>query len=1597
MASIVASPSGASPSGEKPSDIAKLWEEALAAYTQIASHDIRSTPSAQRNVASIIMEQESQLKAFDKYRHKDKIDKLRTVIASNTAHILKVSELVADATAGVFPPSVAILTAFTYLMKASVHVSEDYNMVESFFAVMQSFFLRLSLLENKVPPERNFQVFVINVLSSVLIISAFAKSYREKGRFMKWAKALLDGPDDELRKAYDTLRENLENLEAAIVMRTLRSALETGEETKALRQEAWAIRAQVGRMQASFDQNTELVRQNQDGIDRLLVGFGESRLAMEEVVVRTRGSESTSQELLRRQDTLAQALERLTANSGDKKGSGLLAGMSKPAHLNSLKQLVRNPAETGMAVKLREIRASYIERMFEWVVDEPAIQNLLNGQEQFVLIRGNAGTGKSHLAYKLDWYVRRKFSEETRTAVACFFFDDEHRDMRSVENMLRWCALKVAERNGHYCEEAMMDVRHRYNSTLDDLGTVWRALFQSKFAKDSKSRMLLILDGLDQIDEKEHDILVQLLDKIRIEEMRIQIILTSDKDRESKLSQLGSTEIELSISKLAHDKKIFARHQARLMPRLKTLRRDFRHSMIFKVSNDADSFLYIEHMMRRLNGLGGEVLIRKELKNQVRNIKALYEKLLRDCQKNRSDSDRAILRSLLAWLAYAKANLSIGEANKLVDIISQENSITIEEELNGRLARLLRISGNDYERPKKIDDSDEDSVLNDSDAFETDDEAQRTEDVNSLLTFQDRALRAYFRQTTDDSEGLRCSGAHAHAIILKLISAVLMIPKKERSPATTKLAEYASKWAFWHLLQIGNIQDASDDLTRDVLESLYNILSNKKDALKMLEGRNLFNMKVAETWEMQKYVSRELEGRTLKEPEWQSSGGFTIFNTSHVNQSQFLQMLASWAKRASRLPPDCLPYGVVEWFRPYVQDPSRVLLIIAREHISNWFSSDNIVTAYASFICAHNALQQAKCLPAVQQNSRLAAYLAECEKRKDQISEQSFEVIADAFWDIVKSPAAFRGIGMAMKHAKFYEAAVKQLDIGLEDSANDIVWQYRLQSSKGHALLCLGQACADERPKRKYLNDALDVLSSSIELYRQACESNSDAQADFISPKLIFQNRAITAALLGQHSLSLESIKSAIDIKNVQLTNDMVKDLIAAFVASEDPGQVVELLHLLADKAKSALTHYYAGNKNFAPIEEASARAGKGQYIAELYEIIAKELDREGFYDEFAGVFENSVTVLLLEIGKRRLKCLAAVFTQQALGDRVTAKRLLLEVINGPQAGPLSQVLAFEACNSLAQLLLEDFRLSTDHKVKKDVLNETRGLLSKMDEITDDFDRTETHVAVPIALMLRKLGPAVELAEVLNPAFRKCIEQLTDSTGANDSNALRRLARLLSCLPGFDLDAGIAASAQLYILDDEIYAMDLAREQDGSTSSDEPSTQSPDAKAGKPMQTSGEMPSKSLDQPADSTTDGTSNKSVNSVAAGDTASPMAPGLAEASSSIRSDQGITCNACEKDITDWLVDGPAYLCLFCFDFDLCEACYKMKLARETGELEADWHILCPEGHQHIKSPVEGWKGVSHGNLLIGDDEIPFKRWLVNVEVKWKAYWDEYWSGV
>lgn len=927
-------------------------------------------------------------------------------------------------------------------------------------------------------------------------------------------------------------------------------------------------------------------------------------------------------------------------------------------------------------------------------------------------------------------------------------------------------------------------------------------------------------------------------------------------------------------------------------------------------------------MMRRLNGIGYEALIRKELRELPTTTTALYELLLSDCHKNRSPEDREVLRHLLSWLAYAKSKLSIGEAILLISIIEKENSVSIDEAFDGPLGRLLRISSSENGVDRGDDHSQSETDTPDGDG-DLEDEASVTEEATNFVSFQERSLRAFFRQATDDPHGLRCNSTEARVITFRIVVAILaleseynatelLFPPEKCSSALMRqagLKQYVATWVFAHFLEI-DTNKTSDEMAGVVLECLFNILNNKNGCLKLMEVAALH------------------------------SGNSGILQGREADEDQVLAMIGSWAKRALSVPPGYLSVNTQEAFRSIASEPRKVFVVLARGHVNNWFNSSNVETALAAFQCAYHSLLKSKELPELQHISSLKGYFQTVDRTDQETTVESLLAVFNAFYDIEKTATSYLGIGMTMFGLNIYEDAVKQCDVGLGLAAA-VSDNYRLGllQCKGEALCKAGSLSEGESERTQYFREALEVSGLAIEVFFKLEQENALIEDDRVSITYTFAAHAHAAAVLGEFDLVLRSVQHAAKSAFFASDIDALKGIVATLSKANQGRKVIEVLQAIP-KADLAGFFLQVNPKAQAAFQEAAQRSGLGQCLLGLYNAASKHLAT------------NTPITLAHSVDIIKLHVVAALFARQVLHDTASAKSLLSEIVYSAHS---YYYMIERAAYLLAEAQLEDFRLSADPHAKAAALEETRALHAHLTEIIGaDFRSAEAPTTVVLGLMLKVMGPALEHADVLRKAFSACVVLLTDEIGYNDLPTLRHLSRVLACVTGLERDAQIAMTAQLYVLDHGVREGEFAERR---------RTENGGGGVGPASASAEQRPEPVM------------------------VDEMAEGLLEGAF-------FWCNGCDKTISDW-AHGDAYMCVYCIDCDFCGECFAKKLAHEKGDTAPNWRVICPEGHHHVKAPVEGWKGVRDGILRIRDERIRFRDWLKDLEIKWDAYWDRYWA--
>ncbi|KAF9639816.1 putative glyoxalase bleomycin resistance protein dioxygenase protein [Lasiodiplodia theobromae] len=1296
---------------ESPADVADLWERAIREYVKDTERDI--TRVRHMSTKEILEEQKHALDRFKNFRHDGQTtDKLRSLVSKNSELIMSAAKQISSAASAAFPAAGTILTAFTWVMDASNNVSKDYDVIYTFFDIQHSFLERISIIEKKVPNIEIYQTIMMRVFTSILDLCRIATKYQKEGRFIKWSKALIKGSDDKLQGALGGLKTNIQRLESATMFATLRQTIETHQ---------------------AVTENVTMTRQ-------VLANQQEQSVILKESAMVGQQTLEVSQQNSREMQKMSGMIFRLASMSENsqeqgkgEKGRKLKdAGARRSAALVQVKEAMQTVAIPATAMAYADIKQTFVQGSFKWLRENEEYNTFAVGEnEPFLWVTSDRGLGKSSLAY----FAINELKERRhicQTNVAYFFFKEEHKEMRSTVDLLKTVAAQLAEADHKYRDEVAKELKKNAEKLKEGDGSLlWEKLFASRFPHESSTRLFLVIDGLDEANAADREKFLNLLAQVKKDNLQIRALITSRPGTEG-VEVLQPATLPITIEHLRKDLRQIIKARIKSQSRLRRLRLPVKKRIVIKLLQKADSVLYAEHVLRRLNSLRREAAILKELDKLPDSLSDLYNVLLAECQKGRSAEDLASLKRLFAWLAYSKRPLTYGEASNLVSFVNDDAKLSLEEEIEGKSARLLRLAQITSEDEESSDDSDGEGSETADEAIENHDDT----DPNTWvpLRFQERSLRQYFREAIVDEKGLRSSPSSAHLIIFRTIATILTTDVEE--DATIRmLKNYAADFWIPHFLDI-QVEKASDEDAKAVIESLSDIVTNKGRALEKVE---------------------------------ENASAIGIFGESTDLRENMFTSVKQWVDRASKLPSGFLNPDSSELISTLSEDPAKLMEGIARKHVFNWF---NYATyrweAWKSFNFALEALKLTNILK------------DELKDVGENPTAEQILLVSGAFPDLEKSSYAHRGIGLVMKAYDHWESALEQCKKSLENPASQLEHFHAL-GSVSDAAMQLAYTEENEGKKAEYIREIKETVTTMAKEFSQLVPQNEEKDTKIYMAQSFFS--------LSEAAVLEGDVETAISIFNDQakalipddfLPNDIIAKIMAKLIEQQRDDKLLEFFASFREKDKLV---WLVEEGTHGDFHHAVVKAGKRELVTETYERLIK-MSMLNWNTDFGLRYWLASYYVTVEGNLGRAKELLVQLLEGSQKGENIVENIILE-----SRALLAEVFTEQfRCTADAEvkasILDETMRLAFP-----------TGYIR-----IEDFDPAMSNTALPAALMLRKMGPLRDFQSTLNKSFDACIAGLTDNEGSNDFISVRFFAKVLACLPGLERDAQIASASQFYFL-----------------------------------------------------------------------------------------------------------------------------------------------------------------------------------------------------
>lgn len=552
---------------------------------------------------------------------------------------------------------------------------------------------------------------------------------------------------------------------------------------------------------------------------------------------------------------------------------------------------------------------------------------------------------------------------------------------------------------------------------------------------------------------------------------------------------------------------------------------------------------------------------------------------------------------------------------------------------------------------------------------------------------------------------------------------------------------------------------------------------------------------------------------------------------------------------------------------------------------------------------------------------------------------QASLALEDLFEDIEMGASGYRAVSTVLLAANHYGPAETTCIKAIEKAEDPL--------EKVNSYAAMARILINGNPEKayKYANLCIENLEPSMPPWIQRSSNVTKARIEVKLEKFEAAAQTYTQAKL-------------VDPDGLT-TGDVLDEEISMFSKDQERKGFMDILKKWSPLERltwMAWEHEDLGDERHRVIRDAAIKAGETDFLIQVYEESIKYLDNVN--------------------AAAPLRCDLAVAHLEVHDDPAAARKVLDEVLDSGSAGwpyavtdELPYMTLGKAVSLQSEMIYRLFRESRDPEVKRELLESLEGILMRPLSL-DVPSYADTFSFLRLANMARmylKMGPAREAHKNLQGVIDKCINALSDEVAWNDAFNLVFLAIALSVMAGAIKNgdkltrmARILVSAQFSRLtpepEDEDENDESGNEPEESEENVEPATDDSDEKE--------------LEVPTNE---------------GDLAEDF--------------DGRSCDGpcIPQKRFHWWGNRSAYQCLICFDGFLCEECYEKRQAANKGE-PLNCRHFCGQDHEYIKVPIEGWKGVKDGKVIIeGEEPVEFQELLRQIKDDLcKEAWDSFWYG-
>lgn len=368
------------------------------------------------------------------------------------------------------------------------------------------------------------------------------------------------------------------------------------------------------------------------------------------------------------------------------------------------------------------IMSSRLPDSGKWI--EQRVKSWWQSSQPLLWLHGGPAVGKSYLAAKII-DVLTEIETPAMSAVASFFFKNNDVDLRFVNKALRTLAWQVAAQLPKFAEHAE---DFCLKADPADTYSMWRNLFL-KFLTENGSDVSLffVIDGIDEADPDEQELLFSLLEKTYSSEeqaqdpTRLRLILLSRDAVRSGLQEHSLEWVpEIEISNRENEKDLHE-YVSQKLQKSKLFKNspDLLKDVVNDISESAEGLWeWASLVIRSVSQCSTRRQVQRVVKTMPQGINAMLNQELKrlarelsiDVPPNGGDVEEPEkikqLKLIISFVTIAKRPLSLQQLDQILELILEDEVLNLGQEIGVTYSSLFAMRDSEdnkgYSRRDKI-------------------------------------------------------------------------------------------------------------------------------------------------------------------------------------------------------------------------------------------------------------------------------------------------------------------------------------------------------------------------------------------------------------------------------------------------------------------------------------------------------------------------------------------------------------------------------------------------------------------------------------------------------------------------------------------------------------------------------------------------------------------------------------------------------------------------------------------------------------------------------------------------------------------------------